>query len=205
MGVSRSTWEAAHVMGEWIESHPELVSGDKLRVLELGSGTGLGGTHIAAYLKSRGVEFELTMTDICEKSLKVIERNLKNNKIEHPVTVQQFEWGIHKEGPSELIDARFRQEGFPMQHEGAFDLVICSDVVYLPECVEPLLDSIKYFLKPDTGRCVYCNNRIRIDGFRDQIEKMWEAKGIIPLVNEEVVRDAAQQNKHFLVDLLKIN
>mgnify|MGYP001069933160 CR=1 FL=1 len=35
-----------------------------------------------------------------------------------------------------------------MSYAGHFDMIIASDVVYLPECVEPLVKSLGYFLKP---------------------------------------------------------
>ena len=68
-------------MGQHIEAHSDILPEGYLRVLELGSGTGLGGVHISKYLAKRGLEFELMMTDICEKSLKVIDRNLTNNGV----------------------------------------------------------------------------------------------------------------------------
>lgn len=42
-------------MGKYIESNYETIFGDRkgLKVLELGSGTGLGGTHVAKLLHQR--------------------------------------------------------------------------------------------------------------------------------------------------------
>ena len=55
-GVSRSTWEAAYIMGKYLEqNYDQLVLQQSppppiVRVLELGSGTGLGGIHLARLL-----------------------------------------------------------------------------------------------------------------------------------------------------------
>lgn len=56
-GVSRSTWEAAFVMGKFIEEKYKSIIGQQMnvRVLELGSGTGLGGIHLAKLLEKHQV------------------------------------------------------------------------------------------------------------------------------------------------------
>ena len=104
------------------------------------------------------------MSDICEKSLKTIKRNLKTNKAE--ANLCQLAWGNHMESESE-----FKVLDFPQNFGGYFDLVIASDVVYLPECIEPLVKSIKYFTK---GICCFVNNRIRLDPFTKLIEELFQ-------------------------------
>ena len=52
-----------------------------MEVLELGSGTGLGGLHFTLLTKA---QHKLTMTDICEKSLKLIRKNVALNKCKEP-------------------------------------------------------------------------------------------------------------------------
>ena len=106
-GVSRSTWEAAYIMGQDIEQNTHLIDG-KLRVLELGSGTGLGGLHYFKLVQQIGQNCDLHMTDICEKSLKVIERNLKNNSVgPGEIKLQQFEWG-RLNLPADVVNDRFK-------------------------------------------------------------------------------------------------
>ena len=57
-----------------------------------------------------------------------------------------MKWGCNST-IDEDVESKFRTvEGFPMDFGEKFDLLVASDVVYLPECVEPLLNSIKYFL-----------------------------------------------------------
>ena len=54
---------------------------DTFRVLELGSGTGLGGLFASAQLQKQanGRKIEIHMTDICEKGLDVVGLNIELN------------------------------------------------------------------------------------------------------------------------------
>ena len=80
--------------------------------------------------------------------------------------------------------------GFPDSKESSFDLILASDVVYLPECVEPLIQSIRYFLKPESGRCLFVNNRVRLDGFQKQIDQLLvEYQLKTELCEEIIVKD----------------
>ena len=65
-------------------------------------------------------------------------------------------------------------------------MVVASDVVYLSECLLPLLKSIKYFMRPLTGRCILVNNRIRQDLFVDRFEGMLIDVGLNIMRQEEV-------------------
>ena len=81
----------------------------------------------------------------------------------------QLEWGNHA-NETQTADI-YKEPGFPENMGGQVDLIIASDVIYLPECVEPLFNSIKYFLKPKTGKCVVVSNHVRIDPYQSQIDK----------------------------------
>jgi methylase of polypeptide subunit release factors len=54
---------------------------ETFRVLELGSGTGLGGLFASAQLQKQtnGQKIELYMTDLCEKSLDAAFKNVELN------------------------------------------------------------------------------------------------------------------------------
>ena len=131
-------------------------------MLELGSGTGLGGICMAKLLEAE-VNAELmsdltssvVMSDICTKSLDTLSTNLSkagNLTNVDRVSLVELEWGNHS-------------SDWARQNQGAFDLIIASDVVYLPECVDPLLHSIRHFLKPATGKCLLVNNLVRTEAF----------------------------------------
>lgn len=105
----------------------------------------------------------MTMTDICEKALDTLKTNLELNQVQQNVRLLQLEWGNHsnKTQTAEI----YKEEGFPESMMGGADLIIASDVIYLPECVEPLFRSIKHFLNPTTGKCIVVSNHVRIDPY----------------------------------------
>ena len=97
-------------MGLELENHfadyvPQM---ELIRVLELGSGTGLGGIHFAKLMQHMDRHFNLYMTDICEKSLKLIKQNVEQNKAQG-VSLCQLAWGNHQSNS----DACFKEPGFP--------------------------------------------------------------------------------------------
>ena len=87
----QSTWKAAYLLGKylcekmgtqssWLKEMTELhkQEGKPLRVLELGSGTGLGGITMAKLLELEQPTLAGTvcLTDICIRALEVINTNL---------------------------------------------------------------------------------------------------------------------------------
>ena len=79
-----------------------------------------------------------------------------------------------------------------------FDLVIASDVIYLPECVQPLFDSIKYFVK-ETGKCILVSNRVRVDPFRPQIAEIMQQKKLKNDRDEMKIKDESNTSKQFRI------
>ena len=68
-------------------------------MLELGSGTGLGGICISKLLETYypDLEREVTLTDICLKSLEVLHNNLSHNgNLSRPelVKTKELAWGL---------------------------------------------------------------------------------------------------------------
>ena len=151
--LSKDSW-----VSQMLRSHQEAGS-SKLKVLELGSGTGLGGISTAKILENQKSDLtsppELYLTDICTKSLDTVRNNLTlANNLSKPerITLVPLEWGKH-------------DDDFAREHAGTFDLIIASDVVYLPECVDPLFKTIAHFLKPGTGRSLLVNCLVRTGPF----------------------------------------
>lgn len=81
--------------------------------------------------------------------------------------------------------------------------MVCSDVIYLPECVEPLFKSLKYFLKKDTGKCLFVNNRIRIDIFSEEIARLLQELNFEILEDNQEVGVPENEDMKFRVVLLK--
>ena len=95
------------------------------------------------------------MTDICTKALDAIQINLTSHgNLQYPdrVSLEPVEWGNNI-------------NEWAIQHANSFDLIVASDVVYLPECVDPLIESVKHLLRADTGKCLLVNNLVRTEEF----------------------------------------
>lgn len=90
-------------------------------------------------------------------------------------------------------------------------MIIASDVVYLPECVEPLFNSMQFFLKEGTGRCLLVSARVRYDGFAQRIESLMSELKLKNEVVEEVTKDNdieckyENKSKTFRVQLISSN
>lgn len=90
-----------------------------------------------------------------------------------------LKWGEHVF--RETADPKYSWNPEEFMHK--FDMIIASDVVYLPECLVPLFSSIQFFLKPNTGRCLLVSARVRYDGYAERIEELMKE---LKLKNEVV-------------------
>ena len=71
--------------------------------------------------------FEITLTDLEKPSLDITVRNLEDNKVDSSkVDVKFCRWGQH---PAPWCDKPMSEEDFN-PGEGAFDLIIGSDIVF---------------------------------------------------------------------------
>ena len=160
----------------------------------MGSGTGLGGICMAKLLEQRYPDLtcSIYLTDICTKAIDAIRDNLtKSGNLARPerVSLETLEWGNH--------GATWAQE-----KAAGFDLIIASDVVYLPECVDPLIESSKYFLRENTGRCLLVNNLVRVEEFLGQIEAKTAEMGLLHTYEPDIIEDQHKKEKKFKVSLI---
>jgi len=120
-------WDAGRVLARLLECGNEMlcvpVAG--LRVLELGSGTGIGGLAAAAVGASKVV-----LTDKSEEALPLLKANARENGFDAVVHVRRLEWGSEME--MEEVAAL-----------GPFDLIVGSDLLYTPEAVPALLQTLE--------------------------------------------------------------
>ncbi|CDW84866.1 UNKNOWN [Stylonychia lemnae] len=190
IGVSRSVWKASLALAQYLNTNSDnfdVMKEKQLQILELGSGPGLSGFYASRYFK----DSKVFLTDICIKSLNLIKENIDINKEvlnQNQLSVDFFEWGNFTRS-SENEEHYQNKDEFPTNYEGQFDLVIASDVVYIPEFLDPLLKSIQYFIKPQSGRCLLVNNKIRQDLFIDKFDQMLLENKLDAFVNEEFDMD----------------
>ncbi|XP_047311819.1 protein-lysine methyltransferase METTL21C [Impatiens glandulifera] len=142
LGISFQLWPAATSFVNLLNQHHsnpttsplassvEISSGRQLRILELGSGTGLAGIAMAAVLKA-----DVTVTELPH----VIE-NLQYN-------VEANSEMVTKHGGSIVAAALAWGEIDHMETVGRdFDLIIASDVVYHNHLYDPLIQTLRYLL-----------------------------------------------------------
>jgi predicted nicotinamide N-methyase len=109
---------------------------DVQHILELGSGTGLGGIFVQVQLKAKSCY----MTDICPQSVGLIKLNVSINSKSfqetHSFSSNILEWDKH-DMTDQAWDLRATalevndDKHFPnVAHKQTFDLILASDVIY---------------------------------------------------------------------------
>ncbi|KAJ4781105.1 Protein-lysine methyltransferase METTL21E [Rhynchospora pubera] len=143
-GLSFQLWPAASSLVSLLDLNPSLLLSPSLqskqtplRILELGSGTGLVGIAAAALLGAR-----VTLTDL-PNVVPNLQFNAELNSLVVSlrggfVSVQQLRWGDE-------------QDAADVTSTEKFDLVVGSDVVYYEELIEPLLKTVEVFAKGETA------------------------------------------------------
>ncbi|KAF8802486.1 hypothetical protein BYT27DRAFT_7261022 [Phlegmacium glaucopus] len=154
-GIAGRVWEASYAMTFYIhpssgfEFDPPLIDGsrnsEKITIVELGSGSGMVAFSLAKLLKP-GYD-RLIVTDLPEVC-PLLQANLDaanlptgslstNGKL---VSVRPLSWGNHHDAVA-LVSEHFTEQSaqhsvVPVTH------IICSDLVYFPELLAPLLRSL---------------------------------------------------------------
>lgn len=107
-------------------------------VVELGSGTGIGGLTAAALGAS------VLLTDGSTAVLPLLEANVKINRLDHTAKVKRLRWGCDDDAEEDLTALeRARSKTTP------HDLVIGSDLLYAPEIFPDLLETLMRLCTPD--------------------------------------------------------
>eukprot|EP01105_Mastigella_eilhardi_P010376 TRINITY_DN2417_c0_g1_i1.p1 TRINITY_DN2417_c0_g1~~TRINITY_DN2417_c0_g1_i1.p1 ORF type:complete len:267 (+),score=83.56 TRINITY_DN2417_c0_g1_i1:42-803(+) len=129
-------WNASLLLADWIaENSAALFGGARsARVLELGAGVGLAGLVAAAYAR------RCVLTDCNDVVLRALRRNVERYAAGEcgvpagcDVTCDKLLWGDHVE--------EFRERN------GIFDLIIGADIVFWPDCQEPLFSTVDALLE----------------------------------------------------------
>ena len=134
------------------------------------------------------------MTDICSKALDFIDISVKlSQNLTKPdvIALKELAWGRH-------------EDEYWQSMQGQFDLILASDVVYLPECVDPLIESVKFFLKPGTGKCLMVNAFVRCEAFLGQLSQKCDSLGINLAYDPDIEEDPTDKSKRFKVSLMTV-
>jgi protein N-lysine methyltransferase METTL21C len=150
LGLSFQLWPSASTLIRFLQESPSVLPralaspGSPLRFLELGSGTGAAGLALAAALPARGVLSDLT--DALPNLLHNAELNASLLAAAGgAASVVPLPWG----------DAAAMEE---LAAASLFDLVVASDVVYYETLVDPLIETLRFFVK---GEVVFLMAHLR--------------------------------------------
>mmetsp|Transcript_24905 Transcript_24905/g.40357 ORF Transcript_24905/g.40357 Transcript_24905/m.40357 type:complete len:244 (-) Transcript_24905:868-1599(-) len=165
--VSRVIWPSAEAMCEYFASRPELVKGK--RVLELGSGTGLCGITLALL----GAE-QVVMTDYNDKAVKLLQGNIDLNGVAGTCSCYTLTWGCEQQADQVIAKASAERA-----NGGKFDMVIGTDVVYEPECIQPLLTSGKHMMNGNSAVFYLANHTHRYAGMEQQVKSTATELGLV--------------------------
>ncbi|OEL12898.1 hypothetical protein BAE44_0026085 [Dichanthelium oligosanthes] len=142
LGLSFQLWPSASTLLRVLPASPHLLPRAPapgtlpLNVLELGSGTGAAGLALAAALPARAV-----LSDLPDAL-----PNLRHNA-ELNAPLLACAGGAASVVPLPWGDATAMEEVAAAQAEAPFDLVVASDVVYYEALVDPLIKTLRFFVK----------------------------------------------------------
>jgi len=151
------TWEASLRLAEYFIQNPEFCRGKK--IIELGAGIGLLSL-VCAKLGAKSVIATDVNPDVIERLHLNIESNKDILNIENLVIPQagKLDWN------EKNIDMTLYKD---------LDLIICADVIYNPENIEPLVNILSQFLKAIPFIIIILCNPLRqqstYDLFLDQL------------------------------------
>ena len=145
-------WDAGRVLAELL-SEADDVAGK--RVLELGSGTGVGGLSAAA----AGAD-HVVLTDGVPAALPLLEANVRVNELVSSVDVCMLRWG-DSDDIERVVEAH-----------GPFDLIVGSDLLYAPEQFDDLLETLEALCTPEQTEVLLAYpTRFTEDLFLEQAER----------------------------------
>lgn len=144
-------WQAAPRLSHYLVSTTEeFVAGKS--ILELGAGLGLCGM-VAHHLGAKYVALTDADTITLERMRMNVEKNCPNNSDEHSIGCRQLIW-------NNMIQ---------MEECGNFDTILGADVIYTIESLDPLFDTVAYFLeKGGNTACFILSRYVKYGAIADE-------------------------------------
>ncbi|SPO25927.1 uncharacterized protein UTRI_03292 [Ustilago trichophora] len=162
-GIAGRIWEAAYLLARYVRPAKQFAddlefdppcslfdrsSSEPRTIVELGSGAGYGSLHLARQLvqyaeatSSKPPQARLVLTDL-ENVVPLMERNVARagyQKASETIDVRvcSLAWGNSEHASNLLLElSSHKAAANPLTH------ILCSDLVYFPELLPPLLRSI---------------------------------------------------------------
>ncbi|KAJ7650103.1 putative methyltransferase-domain-containing protein [Roridomyces roridus] len=131
-GIAGKVWEAAYILKDYIDppqdhifDPPLFRVSDGRRIVELGSGSGIVAATLANALNSTDIMFVTDLPEVCP----LLQQNLC---LSETIRVRPLSWG--DKAHADCIASELSPS--PLTH------IICSDLVYFPDLLAPLLRSL---------------------------------------------------------------
>ncbi|KAF9317671.1 Methyltransferase-like protein 21D [Podila horticola] len=154
-GVGSTIWDAAIVLSKYIEKS-KLYAANKeksIKVLELGSGTGIVGLAVARLMSAKGIQGKVVLTDK-ESVVPLLQKNTEKNVSKGvEVVAQVLNWEVIS--GIKAIDAKESTEESAKEAEAGsavestpfvnldWDLVILSDCIWVSGLYASLVGTIE--------------------------------------------------------------
>ncbi|RHZ57136.1 hypothetical protein Glove_393g43 [Diversispora epigaea] len=152
-------WDGAYILSKYIIDHINFYeilnidsNNEQIKFLELGSGCGLVG--LAAWIKGGKIEFTGTKTNIGHTKMNV-EKNVKlileqqNQKLQvenkNIKELRKEDVGVHALDWRELPEPDDTKNIMHINNFGTFDIILASELLYLPELHKDLVKTMKYY------------------------------------------------------------
>ncbi|KAG0361360.1 Methyltransferase-like protein 21D [Podila minutissima] len=157
-GVGSTIWDAAIVLSKYLEKS-ELYAANKeksVKVLELGSGTGIVGLAVARLLSAKGIQGKVVLTDK-ESVIPLLQKNTEKNVSKGvEVVAQVLDWEVIS-GIKAIDSKESTEESAKEADAGStgavvestpfvnldWDLVILSDCIWVPGLYASLVGTIE--------------------------------------------------------------
>ncbi|PPQ89324.1 hypothetical protein CVT25_003161 [Psilocybe cyanescens] len=160
-GIAGRVWEAAYAMSLYIQPPGHLMfdppivdvsrQADSIVMIELGSGTGLVASSIAKLLRPGQDHLLVTdLPEVCpllEDNLRSIKKSVGANiPDKDTIVIRPLSWGSQDDAAA--IASEFFRQSKNYDDFGTLTHIICSDLVYFPELLAPLLRSLLHLTSP---------------------------------------------------------
>ncbi|TFY77721.1 hypothetical protein EWM64_g6292 [Hericium alpestre] len=157
-GIAGRVWEAAYVLMQYLDGLPDIEfdppfvvpeRSTPLTVLELGSGTGVVGIALARKLAAAGRDQDRVILTDLEDVCPLLQENLERHgaSLQRLVDVRPLAWGCveHATRIAEELGLHGTTGQRRLSH------ILCSDLVYFPELLAPLLRSLLHLTSAPFG------------------------------------------------------
>jgi predicted nicotinamide N-methyase len=185
-GTGACTWETSILSSLYFASRcAEVDQTLKGRVLELGSGIGLGALLTRALIDGEGIAIgSITLSDYIDEVIGQCRENILNNSANSSINmnVHHINWYDHVQNS---------------MNADKFDTIIASDIVYRRQDIAPLVSTISSHLNETSGiaHLFGPNNRAMLHDFVEEVRNSrWNMDVTTEVISMDRFRLEPQEN-----------